>query len=341
MSSGIKILETVQVGKEGTKGTAVDATRRIIADARYRRMQEVYEFTEQNSGVFARVPRQGVITRHSSQIELTTPLDFQQILLPLLSGMVGGVTGTGAGADKTWTFTPSTATPPALDSYTVEYVERSPDDNAEMEFTYGITDELEITATDDSVPELRWRMFGRQTADGTMTGSLLVPTLTYAPNPRWAVYMDDTWAGLGGTQISAQVYGFRFTYRNAVHPGYYLDNRSALDFSTEEYGRPEAELELDVVHDPDAASFVQTEEADKTSQNLRFIRCLLTGASLGGSAYSISLNMAGYHMSDSMEERGSDRDGNLTVRMHFGSAYDSTSSNQVSVIVVNDLAAFP
>jgi len=341
VASSLKILETIQVGKETVKGTGVAATRRVIGDGRYQRIQDVYEFLDQNSGVFARVPRQGVVTRHASQIEVRGPLDFQQILLPLLSGMKGGVTGTGAGADKLWTFDPSTATPPALDAYTVEYTERSPNDNAEMEFTYGITEELEITSSTDAMSEMRFRMFGRASADSTMTAALTVPTLELAAPVRWGCFVDATFAGIGVTQILAQVYGFRWTYKNAVHPGFYLDNRTTLDFGTEEYGRPECELELDVVHDPATAALVQTQEAFKTAQTLQFIEMRLTGAVLGSTFYLVKLQGAYYHMADSMQERGNDRDGNQTVRMHFGSAYDSVSASHVKAIITNNLATFP
>ena len=341
MSSGIKILETIQAGKESTKGTAVAATRRIIADGSYERIQEVSEFTDQNSGVFARVPRQGVITKNASEIEITTPLDFQQILLPLLSGVKGAVTPVSGTGDETWTFLPSTSAPPALDAYTMEFAEVSPDDNSNMEFAYGLTEEIEITASDDGLPELRWKMFGRSTTDTTMTPALAVPSLAYAANPLWAVAMNDSWATLGDTPILAQIYGFRWSYKNAVHPGFYLDNRTTLDFSTEEFGRPEIELELDVVHDPAAAAFVQTEEADKTSQNLRFVRCELVGGTVGLLNYTVTLDGAFYHAADSMQQRGSDRDGNITTRMHFVSSYDSTSSNQVQIEVINELATFP
>lgn len=342
MTSSLKLLETVQVGKETVKGTAVAATRRLIGDFRYRRIQDVYEFLDQNSGVFARVPRQGVVTRHASQLEGRGPLDYQQILLPLLSGMKGGVTGVGAGADKLWTFDPSTSVPPALDAYTVEYTERSPNDNAEMEFAYGITDEIEITASTDNMTEMRYRMFGRASADSTMTAALAVPTNLILDAPvRWGVFVDTTFAGIGATQILAQVYGFRWTYKGAVHPGFYLDNRSTLDFATEEYGRPECELELDVVHDPLSTAFVQTQEAFKTAQTLQYIECRQTGATLGTSTYLVKLQGAYYHMADSMEERGNDRDGNQIVRMHFGSAYDVTSGFHVKAIITNQIATFP
>lgn len=341
MSSGIKILETIQCGVEVTKGTLVAATRRIIGDGRYRRIQNVQEFLDQNSGVFARVPRAGVVTRHASQIEVRMPLDFTQVLLPLRSGMKGGVTGVGAGADKLHTFDPSTATPPALDAFTMEYTERSPDDNAEMEFGYGITEEIEISGNTDNLAELRFRMFGRATADSTMTAALTVPTLPYAAPAKWGIFDDSSFAGIGVTQVLAQVYGFRWTYKSAVHPGFYLDNRATLDFSTEEYGRPDCELELDVVHDPDSVSFIQAHEAFKTAQTLRFFEVRLTGATLGTTNYLVKLQGAFYHMDDSMEERGNDRDGNLTVRMHLGSAFDPTSAAHVKALVTTDVATFP
>jgi hypothetical protein len=174
-----------------------------------------------------------------------------------------------------------------------------------------------------------------------MTGSLAVPTLVYAPNLRWACYVDDTWAGLGGTQIAGQVYGFRWLYKNNVRPGYYLDNRSPLDFTQPEYARPEVDLDLDVVHDPNSSKFIQTEEAKKDADTARFVELRLTGAALGGSNYSIKLQTACHHAADSMEERGNDREGNLAVRAHLVSEYDATSGNQVSVVVVNNLTAFP
>jgi hypothetical protein len=168
----VKVLTVVQCGVEVTPGDLVVATRRLIAQARYTWQQDVFEFTDQDSGVFARVPRQGVITRQGTELELTCPLDFTQILLPLLSGMKGSVTGVGGAADKTWTFTPVTATAPAVDTFTMEFEEASGSDQAELEFGYGHTTEMEITATDDGVPELRWVMRGRATQQSTKTGGL-------------------------------------------------------------------------------------------------------------------------------------------------------------------------
>jgi hypothetical protein len=341
MSSGIKVLTVVQAGVESVKGTLVAATRRLVADARFRRIEDFHEFEEQNSGVFARVPRGPVKIRNASELDLKGPFDFQQILLPLLSGMVGSVTGVGAGADKTWTFTPSVTAPVSIDTYTMEFEEASGDDVAEMEFGYGITTDLEISGDAEGVGEMSWKMFGRETQDSTKTAALTVPTLEVPASLLWGVYFDPSWANLGSTQITGQIYNFRWTYNNAVHPGYYLDGRSDLDFSVEEFGRPMSEIEFDVIHDPDSAAFVQVEEALKSAGTLRFVSLELVGASLGGSNYTAKLQGAYYHMADSMQERGNDRDGNIMTRVHLGSAYDPTAAKHVQAIIINNLATFP
>ena len=340
MSTAIKVMRQIQVGIESTPGMAVDAVERMIVQGKYEWEQATWDPVDVDSGVFARVPTSPVITRNASRVEMSAPIDFTQILLPLLTGMEGGVTPTGAMADKTWAFLPDTAAPPSLDTATVEYAEASPDDVSELEFYYGFTDQMKFTLTSEGIGEMMWSMWGRATQQGTLTAALGVPALIRPANLLWRVDVDDTWAGLGTTNIPAQVYGAEWSYNNNTRPGYYLDGRTALDFTQPEYGRPAGEIFLDVVHDPDSASFVEDEETNKAALTQRFIQLQVTGPSLGGSAYSITLNMACYHAEDSMQTRGEDRDGNPSVRMHFLSAYDATSTNHVGVTVVNAETSF-
>lgn len=341
MTSAIKVMTKTQVGKEVTPGTLVAATRRLVASGLYDREQAMWDPTEIDSGVFARVPIAPVRIREASRIELTTPLDHTQILLPLLSGMKGGVTAVGAGADKTWTFDPSTSIPPAVDTYTVEFNEQSTADSAEFEFGFGFTDQIQITVGTDGVAELKWSMWGRATQEATATAALTVPTLQRVPGYLFKVYLDTTWAALGGAAKLGQVYAAQWTYKNNIHPGFYLDGRTQMDFSQPEYGRPEAELTLDVVHDPAAALLVQSEETAKTNVTPRFIQLEAIGPTLGGATYKIEIDGSYYHAEDSMTRRGEDRDGNPTVRMHLLSAYDPTSAFQSRVVVVTDAATFP
>ena len=86
MSSGIKAATLVQIGKETTRGTAVAATRKILTkDATYRIMETLEEFEGQMHGTLARTAVAPVVVRKGTEFEVSTDLDFEQILLPLLS----------------------------------------------------------------------------------------------------------------------------------------------------------------------------------------------------------------------------------------------------------------
>src|SRR3990167_1553503 len=123
MASAVKVLSKVQIGKETVKGTLVAANRRLVGNFRARRIQEMETFQDLDVGLYAWTAQAPLLTKQASELEFNCPLDFQQILLALESGMKGAVTPTGGGADKTWTFTPATATGAVIETYTFEVVE--------------------------------------------------------------------------------------------------------------------------------------------------------------------------------------------------------------------------
>lgn len=349
MGSAIKSATKIQVGKEATRGTAVAASRRLVTPAATYRRQEAFEhFEEDMDGLLTRASRPPINTRNGTELEIGGfPLDFEQILLPLLSGVKGGVTPTspGTGDARLWTFKPSASADPAPDTFTVEFEESDFTNNAEMEAAYAFTSELEITGADEGTPEVRFVMTARKTADATKTGGLSLPALNPAANALWSVYVDDTWATLGDTRISGQVYGFTWKLSEFLRPGYYLDNRADLDFSKYEFGRRRVELSLDVVHDPASSALVQTEEAHKAAGTPRFVRVEITGPAFaspdGNLNRFVRLDGAFTHMDGSMEERGGDREGLMSTQLSLQGIYDSTAAADFQVAVQNSLATFP
>lgn len=348
-SSGVRSLTEIQIGKESVDGTSVAATRRIAAtNVVFRRMETKKHFEDQMTGLLTGPAQAPVSTRNHAEIDVTWPLDFEQILWPLLSGMKGAVTPTqpgGAGPAELWTFTPGVAADPAPDPYTVEFVERSADDRAEMEFPFGLCSGWTITAGLEGTPEIVARFFGRKVVDSTFTSSIALPTITHASNARWGIFFDDTWANLGSTQVTGQILGFELTYSDAIRPAWYLDNRADLDFSKYEYGVRKMNLTMTVVHDPDSAKFIQTQEAIKSAGTQVTARIILTGAAFGapdGSIFqSVGIDMAGYHADDSMQERGADQDGNIITTVHIESAYEAAQPQDIEVTVQNILTSFP
>mgnify|MGYP000173391096 CR=1 FL=1 len=349
-ATGLKALTELQVGKEVTRGTLVAATRRIISpSATLQRIEVFHDFSENMDGLLTRTSKAPVKTRAGTEFDITWPADFEQILLPLLSGVKGGVTPTTPGTTpfpaRLWTFTPEVAGDPAPDAYTYEFVERSVDDRAEMEAGYGVCTGFDIVSTNEGMSDISMQAVARATVDSTFTSAIALPALTHAASAEWGVWIDDTWANLGTTQISAQILGFTFTYRGAISVGNYLDNRSTLDFSQYEMGVRTADLTLDVVHDPDSAALVQTQEAIKAAGTLLTVRLKLTGPAFiapdAGLNRHVQIDGAYYHADDSMQTRGNDRDGNLITTLHLLSAYESVQAQDLEITVQNDLVTFP
>jgi hypothetical protein len=211
-----------------------------------------------------------------------------------------------------------------------------------MEAPYGITTELEITGGLNGIAQIRHLMVTRKVQDTSYTTSIALPTIKNVVNSLWAYYVDDSWGSFGGTQITGEVMGFSWKLTDHIRPEWFLDGRSELDFTKSGIGRRVADLTVDIVVNPAAAGLVGTEAADKSAGTLRFISLENTGPAIsGGGNYKIKIRGAYYHLSDSLQDRGSDTDGNPVVRMHLQSAYDSTSTKDLEITVNNILASFP
>lgn len=341
MPAAVRRASRLQIGFESTAGTLVAATRRLVAAATVTRSQEQEEWEDLISGTLARTARQPTITRSGFQLVYRAPLSFEEILFPLMTGVKGGLTGVGAGADKLWTALASNTADPDPDTATVEWVESDLTTNFEIESGYCFTTGFNVSATDGGAPAMEVTMVGRKAASSTMTAALAVPAITTVGNARWLVSLDTTWAGLGTTPVVAQVYGFNYTYETGLLPQHYMDNRGDLDFSIHHFREHMVDLTLDCVIDAASTGFVRTQQDEKEAGTTVFVELRLTGPTLGATNYLIKLQGAFVHASDSMSERGGDRDGNLTARMHLKSIIDPTSGNDANFLITNALTAFP
>lgn len=349
MGTAIKALTLVQIGEESTRGTAVAATRKLMAkDATWRHTEDFEEFTDQMHGTLARVAQAPIKTFDGSEFDIVMALDFEQILLALLAGFKGAVTPTtpGSGDARLWTFTPSVTADPAIDTYTLEFASKDGASNElSFESPYTFCTGFSISAGEDGLPELTMNFVGRAPSETATTGALTKPAITHAANIQWKVYLDTTWAGLGGTQITGQVKSFTFTFGDFVRAERYHDGRVTLDFSNYEFNAGRlGDITMEVVIDPNSG-FVPDEDAPKSAGTLRFVRLELLGAAFDspddGLNRHVIIDGAYYHAPDSMGERGSDADGLATTTVHLMSAYDPTQAQDLEITIQNILATFP
>lgn len=347
MAAGVQPLTLIQVGKESTDGTAVAATRRILTKSgTYRHLQTQEMFEGQLSGVLSRAATTPVLTREASQLEISTDLDFNQVLLPLLSGVKGGVTPStpGTGEARLWTFAPS-QTAPSVDPYTIEMVVDDGSTKQEIEAPFGVTTSFEITGGVDALPQVTWSMDARKSVQSTYTSGIALPAVAFAANLRWQMTLDTTWANVGNTTISGQVYGFTWGQSAFVMPQYYLQNRDALDFAGVEPQTRTTDLVIQATFDTGGSNLYETEIAAKALGSKRFIELKLQGDAFGAPDASlnheIKLRGSFVHADDSMQDLGADRDGNSVVSLHLVSQYDPTGAVDVNYLVQNKLTSFP
>lgn len=337
----------IQIGKETTRGTEVNATRILVVnDATLRRMEEMHHFENQLAGVAARTVRAPVQVRAGGELEVTHPLDFEQSLLPFMAGFKGAVTPSVVDTSaRLWTFTPPSAGDPAPDTFTVEVVEDDFTNEDEAQFLYGFCTEIEVRGGLEQVAEISYTLVGRDAKDGTKTAGLSLPTgINPAANLLWTVDVDATWATLGTTGITGQILDFTWRWAHYLFPRYTLDGRADLDFT--EYGfrgGRVADLTMTVLVDPNSG-FVDDEEANKSVGTGRAVRVELdTGVIIGAVSATRKFTIDGFyhHASDSLQDRLKEQDGNLIATVHLLSTYESVQAQDVVVSIQNILATFP
>ncbi len=338
----VKSLSYVQIGAETTPGTAVAATRRLsVKNATYRRMEDEYTGEEELTGTLARTAAPPIPTKRWTEFEFTMPLDFDQSLLVPLAGVNGDVTSVANTSLWDWTFDAPGDDIVVPITYTLEYAEVAPGGDTDgMRAAYCFVTGFTITGGDNGVAEIQVSMVGRATQDNftPTTGLALVP-IERAPMLKWDIYVDDAWADLGDTEILGQVYNFNLEFRDHLRPEWYLDSRTDLSFSQYEVGHRTLDLALDAVVAPAASGLIKVEKTAKIAQALRFARLKITGATTP--AQSITIDMASYHASDSMQERGADRNGSNTARFHLLSAYDPTEATDFEMLWTSTADLFP
>ena len=337
----IRSLAVVQIGKEDTAGTAVAATRRLaVRQATYRRMEDEYVGDEELTGTLARTASPPIATKRWTEFELTMPLDFDQSLLAALSGVNSDVTPTPDGGLFVWEFSAPADDAVVPETYTLEYQEMAPGGDADgMRCPFGFTTGFTLAGGDNGVADLSISMVGRATQDQAATADLALVPIERAPVLKWAAYMNNSWAALGDTQILGQIYNFTYEFRDHIRPEWYLYGSTDLSFSQYEVGHRVVDVAFDVVVDPASGGFVPTERAAKDAHALRFARLEIAGT--GETPQMIQLDGAYYHASDSLQERGGDRNGSNIVRVHLLSAYDPTEGTDFLMRWITSVDEFP
>lgn len=298
----------VQYGKETTHGTAVAATAMFpgVVTIGADRKPIVPE-----EALGLRVKGQRSVINQIHAGDITFKMDngvFQKLPMLFSIGLKGGVTAaevTSSQGDYLWDFSHSLTAANNPESITLEFG----DDTQAYEIEYVMARRYKISGKigEDEPIKIEAEGFGKQITPTTFTGSLSV--LTADEEPMIAnltkLYVDTTWAGLGGTQKTGMLREWSVEILTGVHPKFWAEGTKLMTGDGEGILDCMAALTFERTSAEDTLVF-DTFQAGTT----KAIRILVEGSVIAsGTAHSLTIDMFGTF--EEVISMGSEKDGNL------------------------------
>lgn len=251
---------TFQIGLESTAGTTVAATRRLYVDTdgsnlSRERAPRVHRFataSRDNARAFTLGP-----TTVGGKLKM--PMSASEIIELLLMGVKAGVTPTGAGSAKLWTFTPGTALAPA----TIEW-----NDGARVWEAGGCyVSKLKISGNVKEETTVEAELFGINLVASSLTGSLAERLPDFIEGWETKLYVDAMGATPGTTQATGTLINWEVELDNQLGRKYFAAN--TLDVGAITMG--EMEIKAKLTFEASAAA-AATEFANWDGATQRLVR---------------------------------------------------------------------
>ncbi|MGI8423585.1 MAG: phage tail tube protein [Chloroflexota bacterium] len=339
MATAIRQFDRLNVGIEvvSTKGVLVPATRQIVGEHTFSEEQDFYRDSYPR-GFRANVGGAGTIIRKGAMLEVSGDLSAQDVLWPLMTGVLGSVApATVDTTGKTWTFTPELATGvPVVQSATTEFVRADGVTNHYYgEAGYMMTESFKFDWAFNQIAKMSWKMFGRARQTGAPTGGVVpYPTRETLASNTLVTSWDTTWAGLGGTPVAGIIRSASFECKSGYAANYTLAGRADVDMTGHKAGEITGTLNIVMEFDATAAA----KFALWRSNSLVFIRLLNTGSLVGAATVLQGLQIDGAYRFVGSPSFSADGD-QVTMTAQLESVLDVTSSKSLDFVVTNALAA--
>lgn len=317
------VLQVLQIAPETTPGTPVAATKKFVAeDWPFSPRLNINNFRPMGYKfrTFSSVGKEWV------EGSIRGEANYEELQYPLCS-VLKDVVGTGAGADKTWTFTPASAARDTLRTFTVE---QGNDVQAERAAGVFVTD-FGITFTRDSV-SVDGRVIGRRVTTGhTLTGGTTeVGTKPVLPKDV-SVFLDTTAGGIGTTKL-LRVLEARWGVQNRQGMLWVLD-AAQTSFVTSVEIEPTVEVRLKLEADAVGMGFIA---APIRTGDTRWVRIVATGDTLGGGTYKLQFDTA---LKCKNVGELADQDGVYAMEYTFDVVHDAGWAKAMTATLVNSVAA--
>lgn len=280
---GTQIFTYANVGKETVRGTPVAPTRKLYIEGTGVLDVDPSLSTHEaeNRGRRIRIAR---ATQRAEDVALSMRyadgVGFDDLVIPL-SQLKGGLSGAGAGADKTWTGAPSLTAANNPESYSIDVG----DDVQNWRCQYAMLRSFRLAAAKGELTTLDLNWFAQRAVKGAAAAPAN-NSATKIPGDLWTIKYAATFAGLGAASIQTNhLLDWSLDVDTGLRPRHYQDGN--LYFGQHVETDISGTLELTV----ESTALAISEMYDKwLSQTMDFVRLKATGPALGGSAYSMQVD---------------------------------------------------
>lgn len=215
----------------GDRGTLVPATSRmIVEDIDFEPLDKNIRPDLAKGLLLANRGNEQAISRGTKWTLKDQVLSFEQLQNWL--SMLTGNFSLSAGSPNVWTYTWSPLLPPDPVSWTMERRLSDGTTYVDERFGYAMMDKFSIKHGQNKEVSFSASGFARRIQAGPITSSLSMPSPHIPSSAQVSVYIDSSWANLGNTLISDQVYGGDLNIDTGFIPVVTSPGRSDLDFGT-------------------------------------------------------------------------------------------------------------
>jgi hypothetical protein len=336
MAGGIKGLSKIQIGAEGTAGTAVPATTVMRSAFAAPDDQRPLTFPTEDIGYLSGVDRSYIPYLAGRLAIPAREATFEQLPYTLAAGIKNVVTGVadGVGAGKIYAYPLPLLSANTIKTYTIE----SGDNQQAEEMEYAFVSEFTIAGETQGALMVNDTWQGRQWTPAAFTGALSAPEVEPILFQKGKLYIDAVGGTLGNTLISSTLMGMTLSVKTGWVANFTGDGE--LYFTNIEHVADQMEVLLNITFRHNATAV--TEKANWRAQTPRQLRLAFQGSALAaGTTYSaktFQIDLAGKW---ERFEPLSERNGMMISTGIFRARYNATADLFANLTVVNALASLP
>lgn len=242
-----------------------------------------------------------------------------------LGGIVKVAAPTGL-SPYVWTHTQDPTAYPTFWTYTFERRETDGSTPIGQAWHYCVLQKLTLTFADGQPIMYKAEGFGRRVQTETLTAAQTLSTPELIPMALTTLFIDTTFAGAGGTQVSTQFIGGSLEITTGAVPDWTGDGRTDLDYTTVGFDAKQRGIKANITCY--LGGQYATEKTAAEAQSLRAVRLGVAGS--GGRAMTFDMLLK--YADGSIFDFG-DNNGQRIITLPLVSATDGT--NQFKAIVTN------